>query len=102
MACSHCGKQLLVPAPSTPSQVNAPPVVRTVPTSVARPEIQITPGAPKAATPPPEQKPVEPAGTKSVVPRISPSLVMLIFGVVVLAVTVLVLLRMTEGNSGAP
>jgi hypothetical protein len=100
--CSHCGKQLLVPAPNAPPVVSAPPVVRTTPSSSLRPDIQITPAARKATIPPPEQEPVEPAAKKSIAPRISTSLVMLVFGVVVLTVTVHVLLRMTEGETGAP
>ncbi len=101
--CNHCGQGMLVPSSGAPPVVNAPPVTSPAPASaVETPLIQITSAPPKGRVVAPVIPPRELAPQEKSTRRIRGNIVMLVFGVLMLTITVLVLLRLTEGANAPP
>ena len=99
--CQQCGLRLLVPSVAAPPIVNAPPVVPPTAVSTPTPKIQFTPREtvqPLAKAPGNEPSPNRQAPARKTLVHIA----MLVCGVAVLAITMLVLLRLTEHPVGQP
>jgi predicted Zn finger-like uncharacterized protein len=99
--CQQCGQRLFVPTAAPPPIASAPPVVTRGPVSAPAPNIRITTlgtAKPVAKAPIDEQ----PSRTKGRQRKSLIHLVMLVGGVAVLAITVLVLLWLTDHQASLP